>query len=67
MIIHSNTSYLSEPNNLIRALDIFFMGYQNFKNTRDTNGAVHTVANIMQIIIGSFTEADVESLFHYGQ
>ena len=40
------------------------MGFQNFKNARETNGAVHTVSPIMKILIVSAAEAEVASLFH---
>ena len=57
MIIHSDTSYLSETKALSRSRRDFFIGYQNFKNTGYTNGAVHTVYNIIENVIGYATEA----------
>ena len=43
------------------------MGYQNFKNTRETNGAVHIVSNTMKNVMVSYAESEVGSLFHIDQ
>ena len=43
------------------------MGSQNFKKTRETNGAVHTVSNMMKNVMGSVTESEVRSPFQNGQ
>ena len=43
------------------------MGSQNFKNTRETNGVVHTVSNIMKNVRVSATEAEFGAHFHNGQ
>ena len=57
LIIHIDASYLSELKACIISGSPFFMGSQNFQNTRKTNGAVHTVSNIMKNVMGSATEA----------
>ena len=36
---------------------------QNFKKTRETNSAVHTVSNIMKNVMGSAAEAEIVILF----
>ena len=43
------------------------MDYQNFKNTPETNGAVHKVSNIMKNVTGSAVESEVGAFFHNGQ
>ena len=53
LIINSTEYYLSELKARIRSGGHFFMVSQNFKNTRETNSAVHTVSNIMKNVMGS--------------
>ena len=62
-IIHSNASYSSELKARSRAVGHFFVGSQIFKNTRETNGAIHTVSNIMKNFMVSSTEAEVGYFF----
>ena len=45
MIIYRDASYLSELKAHIRSSEKFFLGYQNFKKVRETNGSIHTVSN----------------------
>ena len=39
------------------------MGYHNFKKTKQTNGAVHIVLNIMINVMGSAKKAEIGDLF----
>ena len=43
------------------------MGLKKFKNTREKNGAVHTVSNIMKKVMVSDVEAKFGSLSHIRQ
>ena len=43
------------------------MGLKKFKNTREKNGAVHTVSNIMKNVMVSDVEAKFGSLSHIRQ
>ena len=54
--IHSDASYLSELKPRRRAGGPFFIRSQNFKNTRETNGTVHTVSNIIKNEMGPAAE-----------
>ena len=65
--IYSKTSHLSELKACSRPGGDFFVGSQNFKNTRETNGTVHTVFNIIKILMVSAADAEVGALFHNGQ
>ena len=49
LIFHRNVSYLSELKALSRAGGHFFVGPQNFKNTRENNYTVYTVTNIIKM------------------
>ena len=40
------------------------MRSQNFKNTREKNGDVHTVSKIIKKVIGSAADVEVGALFH---
>ena len=42
------------------------MGSYNLKNTKETNGTVHTVSNIMKNVMGSAAEAEVGAPFYNG-
>ena len=42
------------------------MGYQKFNNTREKNGYLHTVSNILKNVTGSASEAEVGALLYYG-
>ena len=43
------------------------MGYQKFINTRETNGALHTVSNVIKNMMGSAAESEARDLFHNGK
>ena len=62
LIIHSDTSYLSEPKALRRAVGHFIIWYQNSKNNIETNSFVHTVSNFKKCDGISHT-AEVGDLF----
>ena len=64
LIIHSDASYLLELKAHIRSGVHFFVGSQNFKNTRETNDDVHTVSNIMKNVMGSASEVEAGALFN---
>ena len=49
LIIQRDVSYLSEMKDHGRAVGKFFMGPKTSKNTRETNGVVHTVSKIMKM------------------
>ena len=64
LITHSNVYYLSEIKAFGRSGGEIFIGYQNFKNNRNTNGAVHTVSNIIINVLELPSEAGFGAIFH---
>jgi hypothetical protein len=57
--IHSDTSYLSEPNERSRELRPFFHGI----HTNRLNGAFHTLCSILQFVVALAAEAELGALF----
>jgi hypothetical protein len=64
MIVHSDTSYLSEAGARSKACRPFFMGW-NAKdgNPIKLNGAFFTVCAILSFVVTSATEAKLRALF----
>ena len=62
--IHSNASYLSEPNARSRACGHFFMGTLPIDGTPiKLNGAFHTLCAILRFVVASAAEAELGALF----
>ena len=64
MNIHSDASYLTEPNARSRACGHFFMGWlpQDNKPIK-LNGAFHTLCSILRFVVASAAEAELGALF----
>jgi hypothetical protein len=67
--VHSNASYLSQPNACSRAGGLFFLSTMPSANaTADPpppiNGAIHITSSIMRNVLASATEAKVGALFY---
>ena len=62
--IHSDASYLSEPNARSRVGGYFFLGSvpENNRPIR-LNGAIHIVASILKFVVASAAEAELGGLF----
>ena len=66
--IHSDASYMSEPNARSRAGGFFFLSsHPDSTPTPLLNGPVHVVSNILRNVMSSVAEAEVGALFHNGQ
>jgi hypothetical protein len=64
MNIHSDASYLSEPNARIRTCGYFFMGSMPKGEQPITlNGAFHVNTQIMKFVVASAAEAELGALF----
>jgi hypothetical protein len=64
MNIHSDASYLSEPNACSRAYGHFFMGsLPKDGDPIKLNGAFHTLCSILRFVVASAAEAELRSLF----
>ena len=62
--IHSDASYLSEPNARSRACGHFFMGTLPIDGTPiKLNGAFHTLCAILRFVVASAAEAELGALF----
>ena len=62
--IHSDASYLSEPNARSRACGHFFMGsLPNDGDPIKLNGAFHTLCLILRFVVASAAEAELGALF----
>ena len=62
--IHSDASYLSEPNACSRACGHFFMGSLPIDGKLITlNGAFHTLCSILRFVVASAAEAELGALF----
>ena len=55
LALHSDTSYLSEPESKSRAAGHFFLGKQN--NESFNNGAIMTLSKIIKYVMSSASEA----------
>ena len=69
--VHSDASYLSEPNARSRAGGLFFLSSMPSANANAAtdyppplNGAIHITSSIMRNVLASATEAEVGALFH---
>jgi hypothetical protein len=64
MNIHSDTSYLSEPNSRSKACGHFFLGWLpvNGQPIR-LNRAFHTLCLILRFVVASAAEAELGALF----
>jgi hypothetical protein len=60
--VHSDASYLSEPEARSRAGGYFFMG--DGHDTSDHNGPIHAVCSVMKVVLASAAEAELGALFH---
>jgi Reverse transcriptase (RNA-dependent DNA polymerase) len=67
--IHSDASYLSEPQARSRAGGIFYMSANPTKENPipKLNGAVHITSKIMKNVLASVAEAEVAACFHNAQ
>ena len=70
--IHSDASYLSEPQARSRAGGYFYLGSQTedhspLDHTTKANGAIHVLSSIMNVVCASATEAEVGALFYNAQ
>jgi hypothetical protein len=64
MNIHSDASYLSEPNAHSRACGHFFMGsVPRNGDSIKLNGAFHTLCSILRFVVVSAAEAELGALF----
>ena len=61
--IHSDASYLSEPNARSRAGGYFYLGNKQEQPHELPNGAVHVVATIIKQVVASAAEAELAALF----
>ena len=62
--IHSDASYLSEPNARSRACGHFFMGALSTNDKPiKLNGAFHTLCAILRFVVASAAEAELGALF----
>lgn len=60
--LHSDASYLSEPQARSRAGGHFFFGHEE-----DRNSPVHTVSIILRNVVASAAEAEFAAIFHNAQ
>ena len=62
LALHSDASYLSEPNSQSRAAGHFYL---TKKSDQDyDNGAILTISNIIKHVMASASEAEVAALFY---
>ena len=62
LTLHSDGSYLSEPNSKSRAAGHFYLS--NKKNHNLNNGAILTLSKIIKHVMGSAGEAEIASLYY---
>jgi hypothetical protein len=66
--VHSDASYLSEPNARSRAGGLFFLSSMPSDDAAAAppplNGAIHITSSIMRNVLASATEAEVGALFY---
>ena len=62
--MHSDASYLSEPNTRSRASGNYFLGWMPCTNEPiRINGAVLTLCNVLRCVTSSAAKAELETLF----
>ena len=59
--IHSDASYLSEPEAKSRAGGYFYLG--NKDDSMKNNGAIHIIAKIIKNVVSSAAEAEIAAIF----
>ena len=59
--IHSDASYLSEPEAKSRAGGYFYLG--NKDDSMQNNGAIHILAKIIKNVVSSVAEAEIAAIF----
>ena len=59
--IHSDASYLSEPEAKSRAGGYFYLG--NKDNSMQNNGAIHILAKLIKNVVSSAAEAEIAAIF----
>ena len=62
LALHSDASYLSEPNSKSRAAGHFFLGKKNDESFN--NGAILTLSKIIKHVMTSASEAETAALFY---
>ena len=62
LALHSDASYLSEPESKSRASGHFFLGKQN--NESFNNGAIMTLSKIIRHVMSSASEAETAAIFY---
>ena len=62
LALHSDASYLSEPESKIRAAGHFFLGKQN--NESFNNGAIMTLSKTIKHVMSSSSEAETSAIFY---
>jgi len=63
--VHSDASYLSEPQARSRIGGVFFLGAQPLPNQPiQLNGPIHIIAHICKFVVASATEAELGALFY---
>ena len=62
LALHSNASYLSEPEAKSRAAGYFYLGKQN--DEAFDNGAIITLSKIIKHVMSSASEAETAVLFY---
>ena len=60
--LHSDTSYLSDPESKSRATGHFFLGKKN--NESFNNGAIMTISKIIKHVMSSASEAETAAIFY---
>lgn len=65
--VHSDASYLSEPQSRSRVGGLFFLSSAKTAQLPAINGAVHVVSNILKKRVASVAEAEVAACFHNAQ
>jgi hypothetical protein len=61
--IHSDASYLSEREAKSRAGGFFYMGSNNDKPNRLTNGAIIIISTVLKHVMSSAAEAEIGAVF----
>ena len=62
LALHSDASYLSEPDSKIRAAGNFFLGKKN--NESYNNGAIMTLSKIIKHVMSSASEAETAAILY---
>jgi Reverse transcriptase (RNA-dependent DNA polymerase) len=68
LYVHSDASYLSEPNARSRVGGYFYLGNKTEPPEKaKPNGPIHVESRIMKHVMAAASEAEVGALFHNGQ